>query len=198
MRLGRLQLQSQLLLNGREQIRLRFGSAREASAVRPGRQVSELSLIGRPLQLEVEPSLQPGLIDHRTIQVGLHDAREFLHGGVPHGPITGPENQVRDGTGGLAPGQLGSVLSHRQRVHRKLLLITMESELKPIRQEFLKHRLKLSWVGPSLALGLPGDIELVRLNPGRCAADLPGMNAIGEDDQVVYRRANSAHLGTPV
>jgi hypothetical protein len=66
----------------------------------------------------------------------------------------------------------------------------MERELKPIRQEFLKHRLKLIWVGLS-ALGLPGDIELVRLNPGRRAADLPGMNAIGEDDQVAYCRVNS-------
>src|SRR5215831_12858734 len=72
----------------------------------------------------------------------------------------------------------------------------MESELKPIRQEFLKHHFKLNWVGLP-ALGLSSDIELVRLHPGRCAVDLPRMNAIGEDDQVVYSRADGAHLRTP-
>src|SRR5215475_7543465 len=73
----------------------------------------------------------------------------------------------------------------------------MERELKPIRQELLKHRLTLIWVGLSPALRLPDDIELVRLNPGRRAVDLPGMNTIGEDNQVAYCRVNSGHLGTP-
>ena len=67
LRLHRLQLQPDLLLDRRKDPGHRIGIA------------AGLRLVERPPQREVLPPGKPGLIHHRPIQKELHDERKIRH-----------------------------------------------------------------------------------------------------------------------
>ena len=93
--------------------------------------------------------------------------------------------------------QLRSILSDRNRVNRELFLVAMEGELEAIRQQLLNHGLPLFVVGLPFPVGLRGQIELLRLHPGRRAGDLLGVNPVSESDQIGQRRIDRRKLAAP-
>jgi hypothetical protein len=55
----------------------------------------------------------------------------------------------------------------------------MKLELEAIGQQPLQHFFPLLVIGPSRLIGLRGNVELVRVDPGRRTDDLLRMQAIG-------------------
>jgi len=70
----------------------------------------------------------------------------------------------------------------------------MKSEIEAIGEKFLKHQFHLPVVGGAFHVGLPGHIELFGFEPRRPARDLPGMNSIGEYDEIAHRRVAGGDL----
>jgi hypothetical protein len=117
-RFRRIELQPNLLLNGREKVRRRIRS------VRRGRNdcapTAKLRVVRCPIQCEIEPSCKARLVQHRTVQHrALQELRKVAYICITNIDLARPlpeysRNPLRIA---LVSGQLFTTLRRREHIH---------------------------------------------------------------------------------
>src|ERR1017187_7385636 len=142
-------------------------------------------------------SIELGLIDYRMVQDGCLEQR----GKVSHGRVLSihgtqpPKTQPRKTLGiALADRHLRSVLADLDGVNRELPLLAMELQLEAVGEQFTDHNLNLILIRHTVLRGLPVDIVVLAVEPGRRAHNLLRVHAIYECHKKVGRRIDGDNL----
>src|SRR5688572_19428449 len=183
-RVRRFELESQLFLERRKQVRNVANASRRH---RESFEAGGLEFIDRPGEIEVIPPRDARPIHDRSVQEGAKFAREVAHRGISrgkpalrsHGEIRRPARITgawRERAGAISDGQF---------VNRDASFFEVRGELEAIDEQPPNHRLPLTRARLALPARLGGDVVLL-FKPAGCVDDLPPMKLMAVCNELHY------------
>jgi hypothetical protein len=151
-----------------------------------------------PLEREVVAVGEFRVVDDGSVgNRALEPCGEIGHGQVSHGKVA-KVAKIEVGRAIRAVsifGHLWTTSGDGHHVHRKLLPLVVDLELKAVCEELLQHNALLFLAGYASDVWDAFDVIKIGRQPRWCAYDLSGVQVVSEGDRVIYAEVRKAEMG---